>query len=65
MLAALYQTKKELKASIGKRLKYQETSMFGKEFVETGQFAVVGPSPLNRKWYASVVMKDGVVVKVS
>ena len=65
MLAANYPYKKNLKASIGKRLKYQETSIFGNEFVETGKFAVVGPSAYKRNWYAEVTMKDGLIHKVS
>jgi len=31
-MIVLYPTKKELKDSIGKPLKYQETSMFGNEY---------------------------------
>jgi hypothetical protein len=33
MLIALYKTKKSLKESKGKSLRYQETSMFGPEMV--------------------------------
>ena len=64
MMAALYPTKKALKESIGKRLKYMETSMFGEEFRVNGSFAVVGPTPYNRKWYAQVTMKDGLIASV-
>jgi hypothetical protein len=65
MMAANYLTKKALKESIGKSLRYEETSMFGEEFRENGTFCVVGPSPYQRKWYASVTMKDGKIAKVS
>jgi hypothetical protein len=65
MLAANYRTKKELKASIGKELKYEETSMFGSEFKPDGRFAVVGPSPYERKWFAEVTMQGGKILKVS
>jgi hypothetical protein len=65
MLAANYRTKKELKASIGKELKYEETSMFGSEFKPDGRFCVVGPSPYNRKWFAEVTMQGGKILKVS
>lgn len=65
MIAALYKTKKSLKESIGKPLRYQETSMFGPEFKPDGKFAVVGPSAYERKWYAEVTMQNGIVVKVS
>ena len=65
MLSASYKTKKDLKASIGKPLKYVETSMFREEYRSNGQFAVVGPSPYQRKWFASVSMRDGLIEKVS
>ena len=65
MLGANYKTKKELKASIGKPLRFIETSMFGSEYKKTGKFCVVGPSPTQRKWYAAVSMLDGLISKVS
>lgn len=65
MMGANYKTKKALKASIGKRLDYEETSMFGAEYQPDGSFSVVGPSPYNRKWYARVTMAGGRIVKVS
>ena len=66
MMGASYPTKKELKASVGKALRYVETSMFGSEYKENGSFAVVGPDAhTNRKWYATVVMENGLIKKVS
>ncbi len=65
MMGASYKTKKALKESIGKELRYVETSMFGEEYRDNGKFCVVGPSPYDRKWYASVTMKDGLISKVS
>lgn len=65
MMGADYKTKKALKESIGKALRYIETSMFGPEFKENGTFCVVGPSPYIRKWYASVTMRGGLIEKVS
>jgi hypothetical protein len=65
MAAAGYRTKKELKESIGKRLGYRETSLFGNEFKPTGTNVLVGPSEYDRKWFASVVTQDGIIVKVS
>ena len=48
-----YKTKKELKASIGKRFGFEETSMFGPEYDKNMQgVAVVGPR--ERRWYAQV-----------
>lgn len=65
MLSATYKTKKDLKANIGKPLRYIETSLFGFEYKETGKFCVVGPSPYERKWFASVEMEKGLIKKVS
>ena len=65
-LWAKYPTKKELKASVGRRLQYEETSIFGPEYKATGSFAVVGPDAYhNRKWFALVVMKDDIIQKVT
>ena len=65
MMGASYKTKKDLKASIGKSLRYVETSMFGQEYQSNGKFCVVGPSPTERKWYAEVTMENGLIKKVS
>jgi hypothetical protein len=65
MMGARYATKKALKAEIGKPLRYIETSVFGPEFKSNGTNYVVGPDPYtNRKWYAAVDVKDGIIVKV-
>lgn len=65
MMAASYKSKKDLKAAVGKPLRCIETSMFGLEYKATGTFAVVGPSPYERKWYAQVTMENGLIKKVS
>ena len=65
LAASGYKTKKELKAAVGKPLGYSETSMFGPEYKATGSFAVVGPSAYERKWFATVHMKDGKIAKVT
>jgi hypothetical protein len=64
MMAANYPTKKALKAAIDQMLRYQETSFFGPEYRENGSFAVVGPSPTERKWYATVMMESGLIKSV-
>jgi hypothetical protein len=65
MMGARYKTKKELKENIGKPLRYVETSMFGPEYKSNGSFCVVGPCAYtNRKWYASVIMKDNLISSV-
>ena len=65
MMGASYKTKKQLKENIGKPLRYVETSMFGVEYNPNGTFCVVGPSPYERKWFASVTMKNGIINRVS
>lgn len=65
MMGASYPTKKVLKENVGKELRYVETSAFGNEYRSDGTFCVVGPSPYQRKWFASVTMKDGLIAKVS
>ena len=61
-------TKKDLKAKVGTPADelFQETSVFGPEYQGTGRYAVVGPSPTQRVWYATVTVDGtGKVVKVS
>lgn len=65
MMSASYKTKKDLKAAIGQALRYEETALFVPEYKATGTFAVVGPSPYERKWFAQVTMLNGKIVKVS
>lgn len=67
MLAANgYNSKKDLKASIGKRFRYTETSIFGNEFKTNSTLTVVGPSPYQRKWYATVRVDDnGIITAVN
>jgi len=64
LAAAGYRYKKDLKAAVGQPLSYQETSMFGAEYKANGDFVVVGPSAYERKWFARVWMKDGLIEKV-
>jgi len=67
MLGALgYRTKKELKESVGKPLRFIETSAFGNEFKEDGKVTMVGPDADNdRKWFAEIEMEKGLIKKVS
>jgi hypothetical protein len=65
MLAASgYRHKKDLKAAVGQPLGHHETSIVGREYRPTGTFCVVGPSAYERRWYARVTMKDGVIERV-
>jgi hypothetical protein len=65
MAASGYKAKKDLKNAVGSPLCYNETSMFGPEYKATGKFCVVGPNAYERKWFAEVTMKDGVIAKVT
>ena len=64
MLAASYRTKKAARESIGHAPRFVETSMFSNEYNGDGTYTVVGPAPLERKWYAQITVKDGVISKV-
>ena len=66
-LLAIYASKKDLKASVGKRLNYKETSFFGDEYKSTGKFAVANRPHLTgigREFFAEVTMQNGLIVKV-
>ena len=66
MGASGYKTKKELKAAVGERLSYVETSLFGEEYTNNGTFCLVGPCAYtNRKWFAEVTMKEGFIARVT
>lgn len=65
MLAARgYKTKAELKRAVGHPFHYTETSMMGPEYNATGVNTVVGPSPYERKWYATVKCEQGIIKSV-
>lgn len=69
MLIALYPSKKDLKANIGRPLAYRETSLFGAEYQRNGTFPVCNrPTVVGHKWrefFAEVTMKDGLIHKVT
>jgi len=65
MAACGYSTKKQLKECVGQRLNYEETSLFGSEYCPNGDNNVVGPSAHQRKWFATVTCKDGIITEVS
>ena len=67
-MLALYPTKKELKAAVGERLKYRETSMFGEEYNPNGTFCVANRphlTKIGREFFAQVTMRDGIIWKVT
>ena len=63
MLAFTYKTKKELRDSIGKPLRFNE-DWFGLEYRDDGLLTGVGPHQNVRKWYANVLMVNGLIAKV-
>ena len=68
MLVTGYPSKKALKASIGSRLSYRETSMFGDEYLSTGTFVGAHRPSMTggkgREFFAEITMKDGLIVAV-
>ena len=56
--------KKDLVKRVGMTLKYEETSMFGSEYKADGSFCLVGPSSSDRKWFAEVTMRNGIIQEV-
>lgn len=67
-MLALYPSKKDLKASVGKSLMYRETSAFGPEYKDTGTFTVAGRPHMTpivkREFFATVTMVDGKIRRV-
>lgn len=66
-LVVRYDSKKDLKAAVGQRLKYTEVSMFGAEYRDNGTLTVAGRphiTGMKREFFANVTMKDGLIVKV-
>ena len=70
ILVTGYASKKELKASVGKRLEYMETSLVSPEYKSDGELTVahhpvLGFNPKGREFFARVTMKCGKIAKVS
>lgn len=63
-----YASKKALKESIGQRLRFTETSIFGGEYRSNGTFVVAGRPGLSatvkREFFAEVTMKDDKIERV-
>jgi hypothetical protein len=67
MLVFNYDSKKTLKESIGKPLRYIETSMFGAEYRENGTLTGANRPHITgrgREFFANVVMADGLIKAV-
>lgn len=67
MLVFDYPSKKVLKESIGKPLRYIETSMFGAEYRENGTLTGANRPHITgkgREFFANVTMSNGVIQSV-
>ena len=68
MMIVNYKSKKDLKNSIGKKLDYTETSMFGEEYRSNGVFCGSNRPHITgiqgREFFAEVVMRDDKIASV-
>jgi len=64
MLVFNYSSKKDLKASVGKPLRYIETSLFGPEYKTNGVLTGANRPHITgqgREFFAQVTMEDGLI----
>jgi hypothetical protein len=59
-----FDTKKQLKEAVGTVPHFIETSFFGAEYTGDGRYAVVGPHPTVRNWFAELTIVDGLIAGV-
>jgi hypothetical protein len=67
MLVFNYASKKDLKASVGKPLRYIETSIFGEEYKTNGMLTGANRPHITgkgREFFAQVTMNDGIIASV-
>lgn len=67
MMLFLYKSKKELKAAIGEKLKYEETSIFGNEYISNGNITGANRPQLTgigREFFATVTLENDIIKKV-
>ena len=66
----LYPSKKELKAAIGEKLRYRETSIFGPEYPPGGNGEITGSNRppqtrgKGREFFAQVTLENNIIKKV-
>jgi len=63
----LYKSKKELKAAIGEKLRYRETSIFGDEYISDGNITGANRPHLTgigREFFATVTLENNIIKKV-
>jgi hypothetical protein len=66
-LIANYPTKASCKASVGKRLRFIETSLFGSEYRSNGELTVANRPHIThngKEWFGNVTMENDLIVKV-
>lgn len=66
-LVVKYPSKKVLKEEVGKPLKYQETSLFGPEYMPDGMLTVANRphiTGMGKEFFAQVYMEAGLIKKV-
>lgn len=61
-----FKSKQDLIKAINQSIEDQilETSIFGPEFQRNGKTTIVGPSPHQRNWFATITCVNGVLVEV-
>lgn len=67
MMIVHYESKKALKAAVGQKLQYSETSMFGPEYKADGTIYVARRPHMQgggREFFAEVTMRDGLIAGV-
>tara|TARA_R110000850_G_scaffold82430_2_gene177072 strand:- start:9197 stop:9406 length:210 start_codon:yes stop_codon:yes gene_type:complete len=68
MLLTGYTSKNKLKAAIGAKLAYQETSMFGPEYLSNGSFVAAHRPRVTglkgREFFAKITMADNLITAV-
>lgn len=66
-MIVVYPSKKELKANVGKPLRYIETSMFGNEYRSNGRIVVANRphiTGIGREFFAEITMENDLIKKV-
>jgi len=59
-----FKTKKELKQAVGTKPDFIETSVIRPQYKGDGNYVVVGPDPMTRKWFAELTIINGLISKV-
>mgnify|MGYP005832507943 FL=1 len=69
MLLTGYTSKKALKETIGCELQYQETSIFGAEYVSNGTFCAAHRPRITglggREFFATITMENNLIKKIA